>query len=356
VLVAEVERVGTPGRCRFCRATRPKTVAAADLADLFWPLVHQYAVTTPGEHYDPHDQDAFDVGTPLHEAIQSDWAVFSDRMFVAGRAEGLLAAILDPRDPDALDLSALYTRRDRAYTARSPDDLWWEFAQYVKHERRFVLGRPPAPAPDLRDLLGAGLLRRLARRLRPGRQLYRARVGAAADGARPVPLPPSQMGAPPYALTGRGGRMNAPGIRVLYAALTRDTAVAEVRPWVGADVTVATLALARPARVVDLSDPRRLLVRSPFGHADLDAVLERAETLRVIGAAMSEPVTEDRSPIDYVPTQYAAEVIRARGYDGVVYGSALGRGRNVVLFDPDHARVDDTELVRVAGVRYRLDD
>lgn len=357
VLAAQIGSTGAPGWCTFCRARRGATVPASDLADTFWPLVHLYECTAPGVHYDPHDSDALDHGAYLDAAIQNDWQVFSDRLYLAGRAEALLAAILDPnpRDPDALDLSALYTRRDRAYTARSAAELWWEFAEYITRERRFLIDRPSAPALDPRDLLSAALLRRLARRLSPTRTFYRARLGAAEQAGDVGPRPADQMGAPPYALTARGGRLNPPGIRMLYGALSASTAVAEVRPWVGADVTLAELVVPQRVRVVDLSDPERLLVASPFGHRDLDAALEEAETLRVIGAAMSEPVADDLSPIGYVPTQYAAEVIRSHGYDGILYASALGRGRNVLLFDPEAAPGRATRLVRVTGVRYRLE-
>lgn len=69
---------------------------------------------------------------------------------------------------------------------------------------------------------------------------------------------------------------------------------------------------------------------------------------------MSIPVDPDDSEVDYVLIQYVAEFMRAAGYAGIVYGSALGPGTNLVLFDGQGATPISTRLIRVTSVRYTM--
>jgi hypothetical protein len=48
-------------------------------------------------------------------------------------------------------------------------------------------------------------------------------------------------------------RSNPRGIPALYLATTRDTALAEVRPWVGATISVAQLVIESELNVIDCS-------------------------------------------------------------------------------------------------------
>lgn len=355
-LEKHIRQRGKKGFCDFCQKNRAITCPVEDLADLFLPLIQRYEVTTHGEHYNHHVEEASDRGEFLHQAIQNDWGIFSEHVFDAGRAEELLAAILEPLKLEELDLGSFYTARDEAYATRTPKDQWWEFQQHIKHERRFLVD-PNASAliVDPRSLLHDGVLSRLVREIPASTVVYRARLGSEEDASapKPMPRPEKEMGAPPYHLIRHGGRANPPGIRVLYAALEQETAVAEIRPWVGAYVTVAECALRKSLRLIDFSDSRRLALGSPFGHVDLDAELDLAATLHVVGEKMAEPMGPETREIDYVPTQYVADVIQAAGYDGVMYGSALAEGgRNVVVFDPDKVEVQSTYLVRVSKVQY----
>lgn len=57
----------------------------------------------------------------------------------------------------------------------------------------------------------------------------------------------------PLADRAREGRANPTGIPVLYVGNTIETAISEVRPWVDAEISVATCRLLRPLRTLDLS-------------------------------------------------------------------------------------------------------
>ena len=56
--------------------------------------------------------------------------------------------------------------------------------------------------------------------------------------------------------------------------------------------------------------------------------------------------------MDYVPTQYLAELVLDLGYDGLVYGSGFDpNGENLVLFDTGVATVEEVDLVFVEDTR-----
>ncbi len=57
----------------------------------------------------------------------------------------------------------------------------------------------------------------------------------------------------PFPDRAREGRANPTGIPVLYAGKTVETAISEVRPWIGAEVSVARCVTNRSLRALDLS-------------------------------------------------------------------------------------------------------
>ena len=57
----------------------------------------------------------------------------------------------------------------------------------------------------------------------------------------------------PVAEYTREGRANSSGIPVLYLASTEQTAISEVRPWVGSEVSVAQVRVARQLNAINLT-------------------------------------------------------------------------------------------------------
>jgi RES domain len=166
----------------------------------------------------------------------------------------------------------------------------------------------------------------------------------------PTPFKPDRM--KPLRNSAHEGRVNPRGIPCLYAASNKETAVAEVRPWLGALVSVAQLGLARELRVVNCCDDNdkqfELYLEEPAPEDREKAVW------RAIGRAFSEPVSSDPGIAEYVATQVLAEHFRKLGYDGVVYKSRLGTGLNFALFDLDVLEVADVRLYPVKAVRYEI--
>jgi hypothetical protein len=148
------------------------------------------------------------------------------------------------------------------------------------------------------------------------------------------------------------GRANPRGTPCVYAANDRETAVAEVRPWVDALVSVALLRVVRELHLVDCSDAHDM---------NFDIYLEEpspeereAVIWREIGRAFSSPVNPYPEPAEYAPTQMIAEHFRKLHYDGIIYKSKLGPGYNLALFDLDAVEVVDIQLYPLKDVRYEV--
>lgn len=75
-----------------------------------------------------------------------------------------------------------------------------------------------------------------------------------------------------------------------------------------------------------------------------------------IGEAFAMPLRIEDDLRCYLPTQVLAEVIQSTGADGLIHFSSLGDGENVVLFDPNLARVIASHVTRIRKLVVVLDD
>jgi hypothetical protein len=143
--------------------------------------------------------------------------------------------------------------------------------------------------------------------------------------------------------------MNPLGIPYLYVALDQATAIAEVRLWLGALLSVARLSPQRTLRVVNLNyrdvKPPEMQVQKGEQQDYLVFLLFMSRTL----ARPQDP----NDKLSYIPTQYFAEKFKRRGLDGIIYFSVLHEeGSNLVLFDVNSATVKDVSLHEVLGVSH----
>jgi len=144
------------------------------------------------------------------------------------------------------------------------------------------------------------------------------------------PFPPERMMPLPDRAT--EGRVNPKGIPCLYFSTDRDTAMTETRPWIGSFVSVAEFVMLRDLNVVDCSTAS---VRRALDLDGRDPGPDKWEewVWQDINRAFSRPVTRTDDVAEYAPTQVLAEAFRSAGYDGIVYGSKLGIGKTVAVFD-----------------------
>jgi RES domain-containing protein len=135
------------------------------------------------------------------------------------------------------------------------------------------------------------------------------------------------------------GRVNPRGIPCLYMATDAETAMMETRPWAGSVLTIAQLVLLKEVRLVDCTQAAEFDVSAPKTQERLES-----NNWYVLNEAFSFPVFEAKDGADYAPTQYIAEAFRAAGYDGIMYESQVGNGKNVAVFDSRLAEVASRQL------------
>ncbi|MFC4314751.1 RES family NAD+ phosphorylase [Steroidobacter flavus] len=178
-------------------------------------------------------------------------------------------------------------------------------------------------------------------------KLFRAREFQTEKGLYDALHHPEKfLGAPAVGI-GRAGRMNAAGQPAFYGATDADIALAEVRPAVGSYTVVATFAITRPLKLLDLG--LLMEVRLKEGASLFDpmtkAAAERRDFLKTLCTKMTLPVVPEGQDHDYLITQVVADYLAMHpraSIDGIVYPSVqfetpVGkneerRGQNIVLF------------------------
>ena len=159
------------------------------------------------------------------------------------------------------------------------------------------------------------------------------------------------------------GRINPRGVAYLYLASDKKTAISEVRPSVGMNVTVAEFRTRRELTIVDLSLATRHKGPSITGLLSWASAIARDGPLSQekinqsvwanIDRAFAQPVDPSDEHLSYIPTQVIAESLLAIGFDGVVYRSGLNPdGYNLALFDVKSAEFVAARLFSVDRVEY----
>jgi hypothetical protein len=138
-------------------------------------------------------------------------------------------------------------------------------------------------------------------------------------------------------------------------ATDQNTAIAEVRGWVGAQVTVATFKTNDTLRIIDLAQPTYL--ESPFFLKESELLTRLVDNgiLNQLGETLAKPVSPHFSAVEYVPSQFLAELIKAQGYDGIKYQSAMATGCNIVLFNNRKTAFFASTLARITEISVKID-
>ena len=123
-----------------------------------------------------------------------------------------------------------------------------------------------------------------------------------------------------------------------------------MRPWKGAAVAVAEMKIQRGLLLVDLSQTPR--VESPVFVDLLKWRLDLANLLYRLAQDMSWPIMPHQQDVLYKPTQILASMIQSAEYDGCIYPSAMGSGKNYALFDVNAAKAIKIPHVRVKSAAF----
>lgn len=108
-------------------------------------------------------------------------------------------------------------------------------------------------------------------------------------------------------------RANYRYIPYLYCSNHPYLSLVEVRPRLGALVSVATIVVNEELTLLDFTNtnkPSRMTPAKENLFSDLSNLF-------------SKPVAEEDDTSDYIPTQFIAEYAKNLGYDGIVYQSSL---------------------------------
>lgn len=231
------------------------------------------------------------------------------------------------------------------------------FANSVRLNRRFIW--KPEVTAFLETVLATAQNR--DRIIKQGSILYRAQLGIEyhEEGYRIdlVAFGPERM--KPKNTSAIEGRTNPTGIPMLYLATSEETAISEVRPWVGSELSVAQFKILRELKLMDLSvrHGESSIRHLSFSSNILDGkpVSRKKKEKAVwcdVDNAFSRPVTRSDESADYVPTQILSELFCENGYDGIVYRSQFGEsGFNIVLFNLQDAEAINAAPYEVKGIK-----
>jgi len=231
------------------------------------------------------------------------------------------------------------------------------FSTRLQREKRFV--RAPEDEDFLREVLRTSKAR--IKEMKAGFGLWRAQLGhgwrseyqdGEYMGEMPAAYPPERM--KPLPGRAKEGRANPKGIPVLYLSTRQETAMSEVRPWIGSLVSCAHFKTTRVLRIVDLSVYHGK--GFVFYFEEPDASKREEAVWTQIDQAFSTPATSEDDTADYVLTQVIAELFKSEGYDGIAYKSAFGDdGYNIALFNLGDAQLTTCILHEVKSAQFTFE-
>jgi hypothetical protein len=187
---------------------------------------------------------------------------------------------------------------------------------------------------------------------------YRARIGyskkdydylsAEMEGAYLyTPFKGNEISSPPPSKS-QSGRLNRTGVSFLYCATTESTAISEVRPHPGDKVSIGCFIAKGELSVFDISKSYLL----EYFHSDkhLDEYFVFMNTINNYFQRSIPPSKKD----NYSITQLIADSIRKLGFDGILFNSSVGNGKNIVVFNPDKMEYNEegNSVVDVEKVEY----
>ena len=169
----------------------------------------------------------------------------------------------------------------------------------------------------------------------------------------------------------RDMRANYRYIPYLYCATHPYVAVCEMRPRINAVLNLATIKAQTDLKLFDLVG---------FESQKMSSV--KKNLISDLAELFSKPVSEDDDTTFYIPTQYIAEYIKNRGYDGIAYRSSLTpeyqekqsaykklradeslgeemrKRYNVVIFNYQKCKAVSSNRIRIANtfLAYKQDD
>ncbi len=179
--------------------------------------------------------------------------------------------------------------------------------------------------------------------LKKGTIVYRARIDFDSKyELNGIPL--NEMGAPPPIIANEG-RVNPIGMGCLYCAEEVDTAIAELRPWAGAYVTVA--------KGVVLEDCEIIVFHKNIFNKNIE-ITDHKSLFELSVNGLFTGRHSPQSKTGYLPSQYIAEYLKNKNIKGIGYRSSLSKkGNNLALFNPSSVEFSSLDVFKIQDVKYK---
>jgi hypothetical protein len=326
-VLIEVASRGEVANCSFCGAVRVPTISSDTLFSSVELILYGLEVSEGGEDLTSLLYNQFGL---LNPAVVKD-------------AQRLVREIFGE---EIADLKYVFKFDVSLYSSQ-----WLSFKEELKHKNRFfprsaLISQVLNPSSSNSSFgVFLALLEQLKAPFESGELLYRARISESA-------LTAEKMGAPPP-MVASGGRANPIGIPYLYLAQNLDTCVAEVRPNNASSIYVSEFVAVRDLNLLSLTDPRCDCSVLKFEEQQMQDVLCFLDLLERFSLELSKPILPDKSHIEYIPTQYMCEFVKSvANYDGIVFNSSFGQGRNYVIFDSDTFLAKEPYRGQVVSTRH----
>jgi len=297
------------GTCDFCKTENTGLINPELLNDYFQPLIDLYETSEDGEK--------------ISTLLKNEWMLFP---------------LLD----DDIALKLIQTIFQEAikdfFIPKQNQDKgkilnWQEFKDELKHDNRYF----PQKAPSY-EHLKALLNFIVAPTESISKYLYRARINIDTEIYKR-----DEMGKPPAKIA-TAGRANPLGIPYLYVASSLATAIAEIRPHKGDNVTVAKFEVTERLILADLRNPRKTISPFELDENGLNQVYLDLDYLCHLGEELSKPILPREAQLEYLSAQYLCELIKHCGFDGVIYKSSVGDGDNFAIFTDDKTYCIECEV------------
>lgn len=219
--------------------------------------------------------------------------------------------------------------------------LWTKFCEDIKYNNRFVLDNKFLDELDK-------VIEYSTSFINAGEKVYRARIYDLSYNEKIIRelkkikgYTVKEMGKPSRDKCS-GGRANPEGISYLYTATNEKTAIGEVRPWLKTEVTVAEFIVKEKLKIVDLTEYKYDIYEISGYFKD------------ILSIEFSKPI-QNRNSIDYLPTQYISELIKHKGYFGIMYRSSIGDGSNIVFFNEDKLEIKSIKTFNIRNISYEYE-
>lgn len=232
-------------------------------------------------------------------------------------------------------------------------DSYMEISNHLRYKSRFSL--PEFHASLVDDFVKRQIEHGL-KTIEKDVSFFRARIGE--PGTLDL-FTLENMGAPPPGKAS-SGRINPEGISYLYLADSPATAIAEVRPWKRARISVATLKTVRPLKIVSLLAGDSL--GSEVTEKEIEKVGVQREVKRMMNGIILKALyfafpAHHNDKHAYLASQHIAELFKESGVDGLEYSSVLNEGGiNTALFDVSSASCIKVDGYMIQGVEYKYDE